>query len=143
MQQPLQSDQPARQHPTGSETTVQSAHQVHGSTATSGDQQAQLCAALYGQPQASTGQYVQTGISQSPGIPQGIPTFPFVHQHKHLHQLETMEILWTVLLGLMLPSGQLVLEEAAAILMEVESLHSLPLLAPTSNRDRVKRSPYR
>ena len=53
-------------HPAGSETTVQSAQQVH---------------APQGQPQAtSIQQSVHAGTSLFTGIPQGIPMFPSVHQ---------------------------------------------------------------
>ena len=69
------------------------------------------------------------------------------HNHLHnrcnLHQLELVEMLWTVLPALMLHSGQLVLEEAAVAQMEVELLHSLlSVLAPTS-KHRVRLSPFR
>ena len=66
LQQLMQTDQPAIMHPTGSETTVQSARQVH---------------APQGQPQAtSAGRSVQAGTSQSTGIPHGVPMFPSVQQ---------------------------------------------------------------
>ena len=53
-------------HPAGSETTVQSAQQMH---------------ALQGHPQAtSIQQSVHAGTFQSTGIPQGISMFPSVHQ---------------------------------------------------------------
>ena len=61
MQQPIQTP-----HPAGSETTVQSAQQVH---------------APQGQPQAtSAGRSVQAGTAQSTGIPHGVPMFPSVQQ---------------------------------------------------------------
>ena len=57
----------------GSEATVQSAHQVQTAAIGSAAPQGQWQSAVYGQS-------VQSGTSQSPGIPQGIPMFPSVHQ---------------------------------------------------------------
>ena len=79
-------------HPAGSETTVQSAQQVH--TQGQADQlfsREQLQATLFGQSapqvhgqgqtQATISQRsVHAGTSQFSGIPQGIPMFPPVHQ---------------------------------------------------------------
>ena len=136
LQQLMQTDRPAPMHPAGSETTVQSAQQVH---------------APQGQPQATS---LDDPCKQAHhNLLEALMGFLCSHlcnRHKHLHsrcnlhQLDTMEMLWTVLLALMSHSGQLVLEEAAVARMEVVlHPHSLPMLAPTSNRDRVRRSPYR
>ena len=59
--------------PAESEATVQSTQQVQTAATGSAAPQGQLQSAVYGQS-------VHAGTSHSPGIPQGIPIFPSVHQ---------------------------------------------------------------
>ena len=64
----------------------------------------------------------------------------------NLHLLDIQVALWTVLVGLTLHSGLLVLEEAVVARMGGVCLllHSLPyVLAPKVSSDRVRRSLYK
>ena len=68
-----------------------------------------------------------------------------LHNRCNLHHLERLVVLWTAPGALSCHLRPMVLEEAVVVQMEVEHhpLHFLPMLAPTSNRERVRLSPYR
>ena len=133
-------------HPAGSEATVQSAHQVHpqGQTEQLFSRE-QLQSVLFGQPMCRQAQRRRHSHSCKLHQVLGSNRHKRLHNRCKLHQLDTVEMLWTVLLALMLHSGQLGLEEAAVALMEgVLLLHFLPsMLAPRTSKDRVRHSPFR
>ena len=143
-------------HPAGSEATVQSAHQVHGQAQVQAERsgvtgqpaaQVQREPTLYGQPLSTVFTSGPSGPTQSHGTSQ----FPFVHPaHVPAQQVQPPPSRTTG--GTVDSTGGSELSFAphgaggsssgpnGGVLLP----HSLPsMLAPTSNRDRVRLSPFR